>query len=679
MTSDICIIGGGAAGLWTRARLAAAGFRVVLIDRGGLGDGQTVLSQGILHAGLKYAMSATARGAARHAADAQWAWNGALGGRGVPDLSRVPVIARALHMWATPGLLSKATAAGAAAVLKSAARRLDGDELPAAFRGMPSGFAVWEIGERAVDPEALVRELADGSLGPLFTDVHNITLEHDGGRVVAAACGAARVEARAFVFAAGVGNEQYLRVLGADVAEVSQLRALHMLYAAAAPFEMFAHCIRPGSDKPRLSITTSRVGGAADRLVWYVGGDIAETGVARSEAEQIAFARSEFAQCLPWIDVSKLEWRTVRVDRAEGKVAGGGRPDGPVVHVRGNAVFLWPTKLVMAPAAAEMVEHELSLIDVAPSDPGPSRKGEEWWSVVGGARISVAEPPWARSAPIAAVGSSARLPQRALGRAGMFVSMLGLGTVKLGRTSGVKYPTPFELPTDEEAARLLDLASELGITLLDTAPAYGVAEERLGVLLRGRRERFTLFTKAGEEFEGGVSGVSGVSGISGVSRYDFTPEGIERSVERSLKRLRVDAVDGVLLHSDGVAEMRFAEMGSFDALERLKTRGLVRAIGASTKTLEGAMAAIPRSDVIMVTLNEEDHAAAGAVAAARAKGVGVIVKKALRSGYAAAGGSAQESLRAAFKFVFDVPGVSSAVVGTINPAHLRENVWAVGG
>ena len=72
------------------------------------------------------------------------------------------------------------------------------------------------------------------------------------------------------------------------------------------------------------------------------------------------------------------------------------------------------------------------------------------------------------------------LQARRLGSTGLFVSPLGLGTVKLGRNTGVKYPGEFKIPTDAQAADLLRGAQKAGITLLDTAPAYGEAEERLG-------------------------------------------------------------------------------------------------------------------------------------------------------------------------------------------------------
>ena len=84
-----------------------------------------------------------------------------------------------------------------------------------------------------------------------------------------------------------------------------------------------------------------------------------------------------------------------------------------------------------------------------------------------------------------------------LGRTGLAVSPLGLGTVKFGRNQGVKYHSAFEIPDEDALGDLLDLARSLGINLLDTAPAYGDSETRLGRLLRGRRDKWVIVGKVG--------------------------------------------------------------------------------------------------------------------------------------------------------------------------------------
>ncbi len=249
--------------------------------------------------------------------------------------------------------------------------------------------------------------------------------------------------------------------------------------------------------------------------------------------------------------------------------------------------------------------------------------------------------------------SPSTLPRRPLGKTGLELSVIGLGTVKLGRNQDVKYPRAFEIPGDEQARELLDAAWNLGINVLDTAPAYGNSEERLGGLLAGQRDRWLIVTKAGEEFE------------AGHSRFDFSPAQVRASLERSLSRLRADRVDVLLIHSDGIIEQAMPDE-LWKELYRLRSAGKVRAVGVSTKTVDGAMACMPHADVLMVTLNPEANADLPVIAAARDMGVGILVKKALSSGH-----SSDPS--AALSMVLGTPGVTSAIVGTINPAHLAAN------
>ncbi len=252
---------------------------------------------------------------------------------------------------------------------------------------------------------------------------------------------------------------------------------------------------------------------------------------------------------------------------------------------------------------------------------------------------------------------------RALGSTGLRVSALGLGTVKLGRNQALKYPADFELPDDRSARQLLALARELGVNLLDTAPAYGNSEERLGRLLAGQRQDWVICSKVGEEFE------------QGRSRFDFTPEHTRESVLRSLRRLRTDALDVVLVHSDG-QDLRIIErMGTLEMLAQLKREGLLRAFGMSTKTVAGGLAAAAACDVVMLTYNTVRQEERPVLDACASLGRGVLVKKVLDSGHlvAAAG---QPPQQASLELVLAHPGTSAAIIGTINPGHLRDNAAA---
>ncbi len=262
------------------------------------------------------------------------------------------------------------------------------------------------------------------------------------------------------------------------------------------------------------------------------------------------------------------------------------------------------------------------------------------------------------------------LPKRPLGQTGMEVSLLGLGTVKLGRNQGVKYPQSFKIPDDKEAATLIALAKDNGINLIDTAPAYGNSEQRLGKLLAGQRQDWLICTKVGEEFN------------NGESRYDFSTEHTRSSVERSLQRLNTDFLDIVLIHSDGNDEEILQRHGTLDTLAALKKEGKIRAIGMSTKTVKGGLLAAEQSDVVMITWNLQYDAEIPVADYCHQHGKGVLIKKALASGHAAKSQGANvnalgDPIKQCFQMIFAHPGVSSAIVGTINPNHLRTNISAI--
>ena len=247
---------------------------------------------------------------------------------------------------------------------------------------------------------------------------------------------------------------------------------------------------------------------------------------------------------------------------------------------------------------------------------------------------------------------------RPLPGTGLKVSALGLGTVKLGRNEQVKYPSGFSIPDDVAVRKLLAQAHELGINLLDTAPAYGTSEERLGRLLEHRQD-WVLVTKVGEEF------------ANGQSHFDFSAAHTRHSVERSLKRLHTDVLDLVLIHSDGNDEAILAQGDCVAALLDCKQRGLVRAIGMSTKTIAGGLRAARELDVVMLTWNlqQQDREV---LALARQLGKGVLVKKGLMSGHLQQSG--RDLVRESMECVLRENGVHSMIVGTINPAHLAGNV-----
>lgn len=253
---------------------------------------------------------------------------------------------------------------------------------------------------------------------------------------------------------------------------------------------------------------------------------------------------------------------------------------------------------------------------------------------------------------------------RPLGSTGLRVSPLGLGTVKLGRDQGVKYPNGFQIPNDDEARMLLKLTRDLGINLIDTAPAYGRSEERLGPLLRGQRQDWVIVSKVGEEF------------ADGQSRHDFSAAHTRFSIERSLQRLETDFIDLVLVHSDGNDLAILDETEVYQTLAALKHEGKIRGFGFSGKTVEGGLKALEQGDCAMVTYNLNEQAERPVIDYAAAHGKAILVKKALASGHVCLDPGV-DPVRASFELLFAQPGVASAIVGTINALHLAHNVATV--
>ena len=252
------------------------------------------------------------------------------------------------------------------------------------------------------------------------------------------------------------------------------------------------------------------------------------------------------------------------------------------------------------------------------------------------------------------MGVSGSVDKRRLGRTGIEVSPIGFGAFKIGRNTGIKYPHGYDLPDERGVERVLCGVLDKGINYIDTAPAYGVSEQRLGRALAGRRDEIVLSTKVGETFR------------DGRSTYDFSASGVRGSVEQSLVRLRTDVIDVVFIHSDGDDLRILQETDAVEALTELRHDGLVRAIGMSTRTVQGARAAMAWSDVLMVEYHLQDRSHADVIAEAARADIGIVIKKGLASGHLAP----QEAIR----FVLATEGVGSLVVGSLSLEHLRENV-----
>lgn len=248
---------------------------------------------------------------------------------------------------------------------------------------------------------------------------------------------------------------------------------------------------------------------------------------------------------------------------------------------------------------------------------------------------------------------------RDFGSTGIKVSELGYGCVKLGRNTQVKYPTGYDLPDDEYVEKLLNHLQKLGVNLLDTSPAYGVAEAMLGKHMKNRAD-WVIATKAGEVFDGTSS------------RYYFTPDFLKKSVERSLTKLRTDYLDIFMLHLNYTDELQVLRDDKvLRVMDDLKSEGIVKATGASIYTVKGGELALEYLDGAMVTSNPNHTGEDEVIKLAEELNKGILIKKCLGSGNLADFG--ETPLHKCFGHVLNQKGVSSVPIASLTLENIAEN------
>ena len=248
------------------------------------------------------------------------------------------------------------------------------------------------------------------------------------------------------------------------------------------------------------------------------------------------------------------------------------------------------------------------------------------------------------------------MQKRQIGNSEIYVSTMGIGTTKFGRNELVKYPIKFNLPNEKQIERLLKICFENGVNLIDTAPAYGTSEERLGKIIHKERTKWIICTKVGEYFS------------NKNSFYDFSVKAIQKSLENSLQKFKTDYLDIVLLHSNGEAKK---VLPSLEFLKEAKKKGTIRLFGISSKTKKEAVTALKSADLAMIHYNIDYTKMQQVLDFAKKEGKGIFIKKAFQSGYLL---QQKKNLKENIDFILANSAVSSIILGTINQKHLKNNL-----
>ena len=240
---------------------------------------------------------------------------------------------------------------------------------------------------------------------------------------------------------------------------------------------------------------------------------------------------------------------------------------------------------------------------------------------------------------------------------------LGLGLIGIGRPWG---HVAGDVPPEAEVLTLLEAAAGMGIRYFDTAPSYGLSEERLGrflaVLEPRQRAELTIATKFGEHWDAGA----------GAPFVDHGFDALRRSLDRSAALL--GRIDVLQLHKTSPGALASADVQR--AWEYARSLGIAR-LGPSVSDEESAQAALadPRFTLVQLPYNRANPRFGAIVDAAGARGIEVAVNRPFAMG-AMLYDAATTDKAAAFRFILERRFAGVVLTGTRSPRHLRENLRA---
>jgi aryl-alcohol dehydrogenase-like predicted oxidoreductase len=275
-----------------------------------------------------------------------------------------------------------------------------------------------------------------------------------------------------------------------------------------------------------------------------------------------------------------------------------------------------------------------------------------------------------------------------LGKTGLQVTKLGFGALELG---GLTHLRPI---TDSEAERAVNSVLDAGINFIDTAVCYGLSEYYIGKYASHRRAEYVLSTKCG-------CVPCGIGESYHQGRHVWTQDTVMRNIDHSLRTMKTDYVDILQLHTPTVSET--VENGLVEALQRIQTSGKARSIGISSTAPDideflswGVFSAL------QIPYSAFERAHESIITRAARAGAGTIIRGGVSSGEPGVGtGGRNERLRnmwtlwdkakldellddgeskTAFvlRFTLSHPDISTIIVGTKNPDHVRENARIAG-
>lgn len=351
---DVLIIGGGVAGLWLLDDLRRAGYHALLVEKTALGSGQTVASQGILHGGLKHALTGRLGTHVDALKEMPARWRTCLAGLRLPDLSGVRRRANFCHCWRTDSIRGWFGMMGARIGL-----RLSLEPIPDAYRPTPLAACpgtVYRLEEQVVDPRSLITVLASkhrerilhGTVRAIHRSsafIDTVTI-HDPDNTTTLT-----LHPQTLILAAGEGNAALREMCLMKPGSMQRLPLRFLAVSGNLP-DLNGFCMN--GTKAKAIVTTHRV--ADDHAVWQVASETV------GDCEPDAFeprVLTQLGEALPGFSWPEVRVQMITAVRAEAAMPDGSRASDVQILRDENVITAWPTKLVLTPRLADCIRVSL--------------------------------------------------------------------------------------------------------------------------------------------------------------------------------------------------------------------------------------------------------------------------------------------------------------------------------
>ncbi|MCK5880819.1 MAG: FAD-dependent oxidoreductase, partial [Sinobacterium sp.] len=358
--ADLCIIGGGIAGLWTLALAHSRGIQAILFEKDCLGSKQTICSQGIIHGGSKYTLQGKITGATDTISGMPKHWLDALSGKGEVNLSNTTVLSNHQFMVPSSGIETKLLSFLGSKTMSSFTQKVKGQNLPSGMQTAGIKHPCFQLFEPVVAVDSLLENFQQQFSDYIYQyEVKAADIsEHENSLSLNLQNNAGTIQCQKILLCSGEGFETLAPLCPK---QKMQKRPLHMIAVTGSEKTLpplYTHFVGRSS-KPLLTVT-SHPHAATHTNTWYLGGNLAELGVERSHDSQVEQAKQLMQKLTPAVDCSKLTFKSIFIDRAEPAQNNLIRPDDAYLASFKQLMVAWPTKLALAPRLAEKALFELN-------------------------------------------------------------------------------------------------------------------------------------------------------------------------------------------------------------------------------------------------------------------------------------------------------------------------------